>query len=56
MAQASGMTPKTTGNAGRRARRLLHAVARACIESAPFYLHFLAVGPVFPASERRITS
>ncbi|MBA2308392.1 MAG: hypothetical protein H0W01_03620 [Pseudonocardiales bacterium] len=46
------MTSNSIEHAG-RARRLLQAVARAYIESAPFYLHFLAVGPVFTTPDRR---
>lgn len=35
-----------------RFRRVLHAIADAYLKSAPFYLHSLAVGPVFGTTYR----
>jgi hypothetical protein len=44
-----GMTTTTLGS---RIRRMLHAIADAYVKSAPFYLHSLAVGPVFTTTYR----
>jgi hypothetical protein len=35
-----------------RLRRILHAITDAYVKSAPFYLHSLAVGPVFTTTYR----
>ncbi len=43
---------EVSGDDRRSASRLLHALAYAFVASAPFYLHSLAVGPVFGTFDR----
>lgn len=45
-----GMTQTPFGS---RIRRVLRAIVRSYTSSAPYYLHFLGVGPISPAFERR---